>query len=188
MARVVGLSGSLRRSSYNSALLRAAVELAPAGFTIDVGSIRELPVYDGDLEEAAYPPAAAQLKDHIAGADGLLIVSPEYNNGVPGPLKNAIDWLTRPPGEAARVFRGLPFGLIGATPGQGGTRMAQTAWLQTLKYLDVRPFWGKAVYLSAAALAFDAEGRLVDEKMRGLVRDYMAAFADFVTASRRTRQ
>ena len=123
MPTVIGIAGALRRGSYNAALLRAAVELAPAGLTIEVASIREIPLYDGDLEaEHGIPEPVRALKDRIAAADGLLLVTPEYNNSIPGVFKNAIDWLSRPATDIQRVFSGKPVGLMGATLGQGGPR------------------------------------------------------------------
>ena len=137
---IVGISGSLRRGSFNSMLLRAAVELAPADAKIEVGSIREIPLYDGDVEaEQGIPKPVQALKDQIIAADGLLLVTPEYNNSIPGVFKNAIDWLSRPPADIARVFANRPVALMGATPGGGGTMLAQTAWLQVLRTLGTRP-------------------------------------------------
>src|SRR5262245_57746832 len=105
MVTIVGLSGSLRRGSFNSALLRAAATLVPAGAEITIASIREIPLYDGEVEEReGIPPAVGALKDAIAAAAGLLIATPEYNNSLPGVLKNAIDWLTRPTSDIKRVF------------------------------------------------------------------------------------
>jgi NAD(P)H-dependent FMN reductase len=116
MATIIGIAGSVRRASYNAALLRAAIELAPANLQIEVASIRGVPLYDGDVEEReGVPPAVAELKERIAVADGLLMVSPEYNNSVPGVFKNAIDWMTRPSRDIPRVFGGKPVGLIGAS-------------------------------------------------------------------------
>src|SRR5262249_42079945 len=124
---ILGISGSLRRGSYNSMLLRAAVELAPEDTRIDVASIAGIPLYDGDLEaEKGIPEPVRQLKDRIAQADGLLLVTPEYNNSIPGVFKNAIDWLSRPASDIPHVFGGRPVALAGATPGRGGTLLAQT--------------------------------------------------------------
>src|SRR5437868_5870404 len=121
--KILGISGSLRKGSFNTMLLNAAVKLAPAGTTIEVASIRDIPLYDGDVESAGFPPAVQTLKDKVIAADALLIVTPEYNNSIPGVAKNAIDWLSRPPADVPRVFSGKPVGLIGATPGQGGTML-----------------------------------------------------------------
>ena len=114
MTTIVGICGSLRRGSYNAMLLRAAVELAPEGTSVEAGSIRDIPLYDGDLEAQQGVPAAVQhLKYQIAAADGLLLVTPEYNNSIPGVIKNAIDWLSRPPADIPRVFRGRPVAILG---------------------------------------------------------------------------
>src|SRR5690349_8103680 len=114
MATILGISGALRHGSFNAALLRAAVELAPAGLTIEVASIRDFPLYDGDLEAGpGVPEAVRAVKERIAVADGLLLVTPEYNNSIPGVFKNAIDWLSRPPKDAPRVFGGRPVTLMG---------------------------------------------------------------------------
>jgi chromate reductase, NAD(P)H dehydrogenase (quinone) len=181
--RIVGIAGSLRKGSLNAALLRAAAELAPAGAEVEIASIAGIPLYDGDLErEQGIPDPVTQLKDRIAAAGGLLLVTPEYNNSLPGVLKNAIDWLTRPPGDIARVFGDRPVAIMGATPGAGGTRLAQSAWLPVLRTLGTRAWSGRQLYVAAAAQAFDAEGRLVDEKIRRLLTEFMAGFAGFVSA------
>jgi chromate reductase, NAD(P)H dehydrogenase (quinone) len=184
VGKIVGISGSLRKGSYNSALLRAAVELAPAGAEIEIATIAGIPLYDGDLEsESGVPPRAAALKDQIAAASGLLIVTPEYNNSIPGVLKNAVDWLSRPPKDIPRVFRDKPVAIIGATPGGGGTRLAQTAWLPVLRTLGTRPWFGKLAYVAGAGQVFDADGKLVDEKIRKLVADLVAGFVKFAERS-----
>ena len=107
MTTIIGISGSLRKDSYNTLLLRAAAALAPAGVTLQIESLHGIPLYDGDVEAASgIPPAAAALKDLIAKSDGLLIATPEYNYSFPGVLKNAIDWLSRPGADIPRVFGG----------------------------------------------------------------------------------
>lgn len=182
---IVGIAGSARTGSYNAALLRAAAELAPPGCAVEIASIRDIPLYDGDLEaDQGVPHVVALLKDRIAAADGVLLATPEYNNSLPGVLKNAVDWLTRPPRDIPRVWGGRVVGVIGATPGAGGTRLAQAAWLPVLRTLGTCPFFGKSVYLASAASAFDASGGLVDEKLRGVVTGYMAAFADFTARAK----
>lgn len=151
MATIIGLCGSLRRDSFNLMLLHAAVEVAPPGTSIEIESIREIPLYDGDVEaEQGIPPAVQRLKDRIAAADGVLIVTPEYNNSMPGVLKNAIDWLSRPASDIGRVFRGRPVALMGATPGPGGTALSQAAWLPVLSTLGMRPWFEDRVLISGA--------------------------------------
>lgn len=185
MPTIIGLSGSLRRASFNLMLLHAAVEAAPPGTSIEIESIREIPLYDGDVEaEHGIPPAVQRLKDRIAAADGLLIVTPEYNNAMPGVLKNAIDWLSRPASDIGRVFRGRPVAVVGATPGQGGTALAQAAWLPVLRTLGMRPWFEGRVLISGAGKVFDADGRLVDAPTQDRVRTFVAGFAAFVEAQR----
>jgi len=182
MPTIIGISGALRRGSYNAALLRAAAELAPAaGLTIEVASIREIPLYDGDLEaEHGLPDSVRALKDRIAAADGLLLVTPEYNTSIPGVFKNAIDWLSRPAQDIARVFGGKPVGLMGATLGPGGTALAHAAWLPVLRTLGTQTWFGPRMYVSNAAKVFDADGRIVDERVRAAVAKYLVGFAEFI--------
>ncbi len=181
MATIVGIAGSLRRSSYNAALLRAAATLAPPELTIEIASIRDIPLYDGDLEAAdRMPEVVASLKDRIAQADGLLLVTPEYNSSLPGVFKNAIDWLSRPAGDIPRVFGKKPVALMGATTGRGGTALAQAAWLPVLRYLGTQPWFGPRLSVAAAKSVFDANGNLVDREITRLVRTYMAGFAEFL--------
>lgn len=180
--RIVGLAGSLRTGSFNQALLRAAVEECPSEARLEVESIRGIPLYDGDVEAAQGIPArAAELKERIATADGLLLVTPEYNNSIPGVFKNAIDWLTRPPADIPRIFAGRAVGLIGASPGARGTVLSQTAWLPVFRTLGMRPWFGQLLYVGGAGKVFDASGKLVDDAIRGCLRDYMRGFVDFIS-------
>ena len=180
MTLILGIAGSLRRGSYNAALLRAAIELAPAGVTIEAASIRGIPLYDGDVEaESGIPEPVRALKDRIASCDGLLLVTPEYNNSLPGVFKNAIDWLSRPPADIPRVFGGRPVALCGATLGPGATNSAQIAWLQVLRTLGTRPWFGRILGVPSANKAFDESGALIDEKVRERVRTFVAGFAEF---------
>lgn len=184
MARIVGVAGSLRQGSYNAALLRAAAGLVPAGSALEIGSIAGIPLYDADHErERGIPEPVAALKERIAAADGLLLVTPEYNHSIPGVFKNAIDWLSRPPKDRARVFGDKPVAILGATDGPGGTRLSQAAWLPVLRSLGTRPWFGKQLYVNSAPEVFDQEGRLVDEKIRKLLAAFLEGFVDFVTVS-----
>ncbi|MBX5462766.1 MAG: NAD(P)H-dependent oxidoreductase [Steroidobacteraceae bacterium] len=185
MTRILGISGSLRRGSFNASLLRAAVEVAPAGLTVDVGTIRGIPLYDADVEAQGMPPAVVQLKEQLQAADGLLLVTPEYNNSIPGVFKNAIDWLSRPPVDVPRLFREKPVALMGASPGRFGTLLSQTAWLTVIRTLGMRPFYGASLYVSEAAKVFDASGTLIDPDVRERLKNFMNGFAQFVTASAR---
>jgi len=185
MARIVGISGSLRTGSYNSALLRACSAVMPAGTELTLGSIRQIPLYDGDLEASAgIPPAVADLKDAIAAADGLLLVTPEYNNSIPGVFKNAIDWLSRPAIDIPRVFGGKPVALIGASPGGFGTILSQNAWLPVLRTLGAELWSGGRLMVSRAPNVFTNEGALADPKLREQLRQYLEGFAGFVAQNR----
>src|SRR5579863_10403977 len=162
MIRLLGISGALRRGSYNAALLRAATRLMPEDSTLEVASIRGIPLYDGDVEAQGIPPAVSALKDAVAAADGVLLVTPEYNNSIPGVFKNAIDWLSRPSADVKRVFNGRPFAVIGASPGNFGTTLAQSAWLPVLRTLGTQPWFGGRLMVSRAASVFDESGALKD--------------------------
>ena len=178
---LIGIAGSLRKGSYNAALLRAAAELAPSGTRVVIETIAGIPLYDGDVEkEHGIPEPVVRLKQRIASARGLVIATPEYNNSMPGVLKNVIDWLSRPTADIAKVFGDKPVAMMGATPGPGGTRLSQTAWLPVLRTLGTRAWFGKQVYVASAGSVFDAEGTLVDEKLRKHLEGFMAGFAAFV--------
>jgi NAD(P)H-dependent FMN reductase len=184
--RILGIAGSLREGSYNAALLRAAAALAPDGVAIEVAGIRGIPLYDGDVEEkSGLPEAVSALKERVVAADGLLLVTPEYNNSIPGAFKNAIDWLSRPASDIPRVFGDRPTALLGATPGGFGTLLSQTAWLQVLRTLRARLWLGGGTFLvSRANKVFGDDGELVDDALRDKLRKFVAGFAEFVRASR----
>ena len=190
MTTIIGLCGSLRHGSFNRLLLRAAVELAPPGAAINPESIREIPLYDGDVEEEqGVPPAVQRLKDRIAEADGLLIVTPEYNASMPGVLKNAIDWLSRPAADIPRVFRGRPVAIMGATPGPGGTALSQAAWLPVVRLLGMRPWFEGGVLISDAGRVFDSDGRVTDAATRQRIQTFVEGFAVFTDIQQqRTRE
>jgi chromate reductase, NAD(P)H dehydrogenase (quinone) len=186
MTTIIGLCGSLRRGSFNRMLLRAAAETAPPGTSVEEESIREIPLYDGDLEaEQGIPGAVQRLKDRIAGADGLLIVTPEYNYSIPGVLKNAIDWLSRPPADIPVVFGGRPVAIMGATTGPGGTALSQAAWLPVLRRLGMRPWFEGGVLISEAFMVFDPDGSIADAEIRQHVQSFIGGFAAFAGGHQR---
>jgi len=185
MTTIVGISGSLRRGSFNTALLRAAQALMPEGATLEVGSIKEIPLYNGDVEaEQGIPPAVQVLKNQIIAADGVLLITPEYNNTVPGVLKNAIDWLSRPPADSFKVFGNKPFAIAGASPGGFGTTLAQAAWLPVLRTLQTKPWFGAKMLVSNADKMFNDKGDLVDEKIKSQLQKYLQGFVEFIDAGR----
>lgn len=174
---IVGLSGSLRRHSFNTALLRAAVNLMPDGSTLDVHTLHGIPLFDADDEATrGIPPAVARLKEAVVAADGVLVATPEYNNSIPGVLKNGIDWLSRPPSDIKRVFGGKPIAIIGASPGGFGTVLSQAAWLPVMRTLGASVWSGGRLLLSRAGHAFDADDRLVEESVRQQLQAFLAGF------------
>ncbi len=182
MPSITGLSGSLRSASYNSMLIRSASQLAPSGTTVEIASLRGIPLYDGDVEATEGIPAAVQeLKRRIIATDGLLIATPEYNNSIPGVLKNAVDWLSRPSEDIPKVFGGRPVAVIGATPGPAGTALAQAAWLPVLRTLGTLPWFGGRLMVSNADEVFDSEGELIDEKIKTRLEAFMKAFGAFIS-------
>ncbi len=181
MLRIIGLSGSLRRGSFNSAVLRAAAALMPPDSVLELESIAAIPLYDGDQETAGGVPApVARLKDLIAGANGLLLVSPEYNNSLPGVAKNAIDWLSRPSSDVARVFRGRPVAIAGASPGGFGTVLAQNAWLPVFRTLGAELWPGGRLLVSHAQSTIGADGEVADAATRQAIEKFVGGFVAFV--------
>jgi chromate reductase, NAD(P)H dehydrogenase (quinone) len=183
MTKVLGISGSLRRGSYNSALLRAATRLMPPESTLEIASIRGVPLYDGDIEAQGIPAAVTQLKEAIVKADGVLLVTPEYNNSIPGVFKNTIDWLSRPASDIKRVFGGKPFAIIGTSPGPFGTVLSQNAWLGVLRTLGTQTWFGGRLAVARAANVFDESGSIKDAAVEEQLKQFLAGYVGFLRRS-----
>jgi chromate reductase len=180
--RIVAFAGSLRRGSYNRALIRAAQELAPAGMTIETIEIGELPFYNADIEKDGDPPAVAAFKAALGPADGLLIATPEYNDGIPAVLTNAMDWGSRLPGRAP--LTGKPVALMGASPSQVGTARGQMHLRQVLGHVQARVLPPPELLVSKAHERFDAELRLKDETTRKVLGDLLVRFGRWIERER----
>ncbi|HZF75058.1 MAG TPA: NAD(P)H-dependent oxidoreductase [Acetobacteraceae bacterium] len=182
--RVLGISGSLRAASWNTRTLHAARELAPPGVEVEVfGRMREIPVYDDDLRASqGHPPAVEALRGEIRAADAVLICSPEYNYSVPGMLKNALDWVSRPPDQP---FDGKPVAIAGAATGLLGTARMQYDLRKIFVFLNAHVLNKPEVMIAQAPSRFDAEGRLTDETTRGMVAAQLAALRDWTLRLRR---
>ncbi len=181
MITVVGISGSLRSGSYNTAVLRAAASMMPDESRLTIESIAAVPLYNGDDESAnGVPDVVTRLKDAIAAADGLLLVAPEYNNSVPGVAKNAIDWLSRPPNDIARVFRGRAVAIAGASQCGFGTILAQNAWLPVFRTLGAELWTGGRLLVSRAASVIDANGDVTDDATRESIGKFVGGFVEYI--------
>jgi chromate reductase len=183
MVKLLGISGSLRRASYNSALLAAATRLMPPDAQLAVASIRGIPLFDADVEAQGMPTAVRELKEAVVAAAGVLLVTPEYNNSIPGVFKNAIDWLSRPNSDIRRVFAARPFAVIGASPGGFGTTLSQAAWLPVLRTLGTQLWTGGRLQVSRAATVFDEAGNLKDAGVEEQLRQFLAGYVAFVRRS-----
>ena len=178
--RILALGGSLRERSRNRALLHQAATLVPPGTTLDLAALAlvgSLPLFNQDvLDRDGLPPGAMALKDALQAADGLLIATPEYNWGIPGFLKNAIDWASRPSSDVRHVFGDLPVAVIGAGGGSG-TRNAQAAWVPVFRYLKMRPWFDQWLFVDRSGERFDQDSRLIDEAIREQLRTVVTGFA-----------
>lgn len=179
---VLGISGSLRAGSYNTAALRAAAALAPAGMRIELADIASIPLYNDDLRSQGWPAPVARLREQVQAADALLLVTPEYNYSVPGVLKNAIDWVSRPPQQP---FAGKPGAIMGASPGRFGTARAQYHLRQSMVFLDVHLLNRPELMLSGADQLFDAAGALTDAATGERIRALLEALRDWTLQLRR---
>ena len=174
--KVLAISGSLRQGSFNSGLVRAAVEMAPAGVSITVADITSVPLYNGDDDGDSKPDAVEALAEQVRLADALLFATPEYNYSIPGVLKNTIDWLSRVPGG---IFAGKPAAIMGASMGGMGSSRSQYHLRQVLQCLDVKTLNKPEVFVSAAHQKCDEKGNLTDDNTREMIAKQLQALKDW---------
>lgn len=185
--RILAIPGSLRRDSYNKALLRAASDVAPVGIDIEIFErLKEVPLFNGDVADSGTPEGVEALRKAIADSDALLISTPEYNQAVPGVVKNMIDWLSL--GESHESLEGKPVAVTGITTGPWGTRLAQTMLRQMLvssqAILLPQPF----LYLRGAETLFDEAGRLTDDQTRIRLAELVTALGEWVSVDAGTNR
>lgn len=176
VVKTLGISGSLRKGSFNTSALRAAVEVVPDGMSLEIADIAEIPLYNDDVRAAGYPPAVQHLRDRVAAADALLFATPEYNYSMSGVLKNVIDWLSRPPHPPVI---GKPVAIMGASPGLLGSGRAQYHLRQCFVFLDMFPVNKPEVMIAQAGNRFDAQGTLTDQPTRDLIAQLLASLRDW---------
>jgi chromate reductase, NAD(P)H dehydrogenase (quinone) len=184
--RIAAFSGSLRRASLNRALIHAARELAPQGMKIELIEIGHLPLYNADVEAEGDPPSVERFKAQLRDADGVLIATPEYNDGIPGALTNAIDWGSRLPGRSPLV--GKPVALMGASPSQIGTARAQLHIRQLLAHVHARTLPSPELLIAKAHEKFDQELRLADESTRRVLAGLLARFGAWIAREHAARE
>lgn len=179
--KIVALVGSLRQGSHNRALVREAMAAAPAGVSVELLEIADIPFYNGDVQEQGFPESVARLGEALRQADGVLLVSPEYNYSISGVLKNAIDWMSRVPNQP---FAGKPVALMGASMGVMGTARAQYHLRQVLVCLDAHVMNKPEVMVGSVHTKFDEQGKLTDQATREHVAKAMTAFQAYVARFR----
>lgn len=179
---ILGISGSLRKESLNTAALRACGEWLPPGVTMSVFDLSPIPLYNEDVRAQGLPAPVAQLREQIRAADALVIATPEYNYSMSGVLKNAIDWASRPPDQP---FDGKPIALIGATPGGLGTSRAQYHLRQVFIYLNGQVLNRPEVFISSAPSKFDAGGKLTDAGTAEHLSKMLIALSDAAQQKKR---
>lgn len=179
--RVMAISGSSRKASYNTALLREARGLAPPAMAVEMYDITGIPPYNDDVRLEGYPPAAAGFRNAIRVSDAVLIASPEYNRSVPGMLKNAIDWASRQPDQP---FQGKPMAIMGVSNGALGAAFANYHLRQIMVYMDARLVNGPEVMIGAGRTKFDEQGRLVDQPTRDFVAAHLRRLERLVQETR----
>jgi chromate reductase len=180
--RIVAFAGSLRRGSFNRALLRAAQELAPDGMEIELVEIGGLPFYNADVEAQGDPPSVTAYKAALGDADGVLIATPEYNDGIPGVLTNAIDWGSRLPGRAP--FSAKPVAVMGASPSSIGTSRAQVHLRQLLSHVHARILPPPELLIASAHQRFDKSLRLTDDSTRDVLAKLLQRFGRWIARER----
>ena len=173
--KILGISGSLRNASYNTALIRAASEMLPTGMRLEMLDLADLPMFNVDTEKP-FPPAVVKFREKIAMADAVLIATPEYNSSISGALQNALDWASRAPDAP---FAGKPVAIMGASTGVFGTARAQLHLRQVLTHIDALVMPKPEVMVARAAEAFDEEGNLVDETARKFLQDLLTGLAEW---------
>jgi chromate reductase, NAD(P)H dehydrogenase (quinone) len=177
---LIGISGSLRKGSFNTMLLHNVMDLLPEGVTMEIVSFADIPIYNADLDlpiAQERPGSVVAFRNVLAKADGLVIVSPEYNYSIPGGLKNAIDWASR--GEDSSLLK-KPVALMGATPGMWGTVRMQLAFQSVSIFLDMKPVLKPEVLIASASKKFDDQGKLTDEKAKDLIKRKLTALKELV--------
>jgi len=182
--RIAGIAGSLRRNSYNKSVLRAAAKLAPKGSSLDLLDLDGIPGFNEDLEQD-FPPHAREFKVRVKAADAILIVTPEYNYSIPGLLKNAIDWASRPYGDSA--WNAKPVAIMGASVGMLGTARAQYHLRQTFVFLNMFPLNQPEVMIANAAEKFDGHGNLTDAKTEQKIKELVDALVEWTTQLKKAR-
>jgi chromate reductase len=181
--KVLGLCGSLRRGSFNRMALNAALEVVPPGMSLGIyDGLAEIPPYNDDVREKAYPATVQALRDRIAAADAVLFATPEYNYSLPGVLKNAIDWASRPPSPP---FDGKPVAIMGASMGLFGSARAQYHLRQVCVFINAYPVNRPEVMIAQAQNKFDKDGRLTDEPTRKFIADLLVSLADWTRRLKR---
>jgi chromate reductase len=171
--RILGFAGSLRRASYNRGLVRAATELAPTGIIVEAFDLGEIPLYNQDVEDAGEPPAVVSLKAAMARSDALLVATPEYNHGIPGVLKNAIDWASRP--RVTSPLGDKPVAILGASPGRGSTARAQAQLREAFVFTGACVMPLPELMVGAAGEHFDEDGNLIDAAVRASLVELLEA-------------
>jgi chromate reductase len=182
---LVGICGSLRRGSYNRMLLQIVIGMLPDDVTVTTAEIGDIPLYNADLDTADPPAPVRRFREQIAAADGLLIASPEYNYSVPGGLKNAIDWASRPANSS--VLNQKPIGIMGTAAGRFGSVRAQLNWRQVFLFTESYVMLKPELIVPNAAQVFDANGTLQDEALREFIQTYVDAIVQWITQHKREK-